>query len=45
SSYTSTVKSSKAKNVAEALRKKFAQETEDLLIQAGAAEALRKEFA
>ncbi|GJR74640.1 ribonuclease H-like domain-containing protein [Tanacetum coccineum] len=42
SSYTSTVKSSKAKNAgsndaAEAFRKEFAQETEDLLIQAGAA--------
>ncbi|GJR28904.1 putative ribonuclease H-like domain-containing protein [Tanacetum coccineum] len=52
SSYTSTVKSSEAKNgglkdkkkeaddnTAEALRKEFAQSTEDLLIQAGAARA------
>ncbi|GJR52395.1 hypothetical protein Tco_1402916 [Tanacetum coccineum] len=60
SSYTSTVKSSKAKNAgeepnknpdlktnekpdandaAEALRKEFAQDTEDLLLQAGAAKA------
>ncbi|GJU38440.1 reverse transcriptase domain-containing protein [Tanacetum coccineum] len=46
SSYTSTVKSSKANNAeqdandaAEALRKEFAQDTEDLLIQAGAAKA------
>ncbi|GJS15710.1 copia protein [Tanacetum coccineum] len=39
SSYTSTVKSTKAKNAAEALRKEFAQDTEDLLIQAGAAKA------
>ncbi|GJV96737.1 ribonuclease H-like domain-containing protein [Tanacetum coccineum] len=37
SSYTSTVKSSKAKNAAEALRKEFAKDTEDLLLQAGAA--------
>ncbi|GJV29845.1 putative ribonuclease H-like domain-containing protein [Tanacetum coccineum] len=47
SSYTSTVKSSEAKNegekphqdTAEALRKEFAQEAEDLLLQAGAARA------
>ncbi|GKG07589.1 hypothetical protein Tco_0330558, partial [Tanacetum coccineum] len=47
SSYTSTVKSSEAKNegekpnkdTAEALRKEFAQETEDLILQAGAARA------
>ncbi|GJT94162.1 putative ribonuclease H-like domain-containing protein [Tanacetum coccineum] len=39
SSYTSTVKSSKAKNTAEALRKEFAKDTEDLLLQAGAAKA------
>ncbi|GKB61724.1 hypothetical protein Tco_0917910, partial [Tanacetum coccineum] len=39
SSYTSTVKSSKANNIAEALRKEFAQETKDLLLQAGAAKA------
>ncbi|GJT87382.1 putative ribonuclease H-like domain-containing protein [Tanacetum coccineum] len=39
SSYTSTVKSSKAKNEGEALRKEFAQNTEDLLLQAGAARA------
>ncbi|GJT56862.1 putative ribonuclease H-like domain-containing protein [Tanacetum coccineum] len=43
SSYTSTVKSSETKNeandVAEALRKEFAQDTEDLLLQAGAARA------
>ncbi|GJW50689.1 ribonuclease H-like domain-containing protein [Tanacetum coccineum] len=39
SSYTSTVKSSEAKNEAEALRKEFAQNTEDLLLQAGAARA------
>ncbi|GJX31246.1 ribonuclease H-like domain-containing protein [Tanacetum coccineum] len=48
SSYTSTVKGSEAKNegeksnkdTAEALRKEFAQEVEDLLIQAGAARAI-----
>ncbi|GKA06012.1 putative ribonuclease H-like domain-containing protein [Tanacetum coccineum] len=34
-----TFKSSEAKNEAEALRKKFAQDTEDLLLQAGAARA------
>ncbi|GJV07271.1 putative ribonuclease H-like domain-containing protein [Tanacetum coccineum] len=34
SSYTSTVKSSGAKNEAEALRKEFSQEAEDLLLQA-----------
>ncbi|GJT04250.1 putative ribonuclease H-like domain-containing protein [Tanacetum coccineum] len=39
SSYTSTVKSSEAKNEAEALRKEFVQDTEDLLLQAGAARA------
>ncbi|GJW41501.1 putative ribonuclease H-like domain-containing protein [Tanacetum coccineum] len=39
SSYTSTVKSSKAKNAAEALRKEFAQDTKDLLLQEGAAKA------
>ncbi|GJW64088.1 ribonuclease H-like domain-containing protein [Tanacetum coccineum] len=39
SSYTSTVKSTKAKDAAEALRKEFAQDTEDLLLQAGAAKA------
>ncbi|GJU16063.1 putative ribonuclease H-like domain-containing protein, partial [Tanacetum coccineum] len=39
SSYTSTVKSSETKNEAEALRKEFAQDTEDLLLQAGAARA------
>ncbi|GKF29377.1 hypothetical protein Tco_0095719, partial [Tanacetum coccineum] len=39
SSYTSTVKSSKAKNEAEALRKEFAQETQDLLLHAGDARA------
>ncbi|GJU41198.1 putative ribonuclease H-like domain-containing protein [Tanacetum coccineum] len=39
SSYTSTVKSIKAKNAAEALRKEFAQDTKDLLIQARAAKA------
>ncbi|GJU30566.1 ribonuclease H-like domain-containing protein [Tanacetum coccineum] len=39
SSYTSTVKSSEVKNEAEALRKEFAQEAKDLLIQAGAARA------
>ncbi|GJY78732.1 putative ribonuclease H-like domain-containing protein [Tanacetum coccineum] len=47
SSYTSTVKSSEAKdegekankNTAEALRKEFAQDTENLLLQAGAARA------
>ncbi|GJU84954.1 putative ribonuclease H-like domain-containing protein [Tanacetum coccineum] len=46
SSYTSTVKSSEAKNeekeandAAEALRKEFAQDTKDLLLQAGAARA------
>ncbi|GJY51266.1 ribonuclease H-like domain-containing protein [Tanacetum coccineum] len=35
SSYTSTIKSSEAKNEAEALRKEFAQDTKDLLLQAG----------
>ncbi|GJZ76087.1 ribonuclease H-like domain-containing protein [Tanacetum coccineum] len=39
SSYTSTVKSSEAKNKAKALRKEFAQDIEDLLLQAGAARA------
>ncbi|GJU90168.1 putative ribonuclease H-like domain-containing protein [Tanacetum coccineum] len=39
SSYTSIVKRSEAKNEAEALRKKFAQDTKDLLLQAGAARA------
>ncbi|GJZ97709.1 putative ribonuclease H-like domain-containing protein [Tanacetum coccineum] len=39
SSYTSTVKSSKANNASEALRKKFAQDTKDLLLQAEAAKA------
>ncbi|GKC24264.1 putative ribonuclease H-like domain-containing protein, partial [Tanacetum coccineum] len=39
SSYTSTIKSSEAKNEAKALRKEFAQDTEDLLLQAGAARA------
>ncbi|GJR76671.1 putative ribonuclease H-like domain-containing protein [Tanacetum coccineum] len=39
SSYTSTVKSSETKNEAEALRKEFAQDTEDLLLQARAARA------
>ncbi|GKC41592.1 putative ribonuclease H-like domain-containing protein, partial [Tanacetum coccineum] len=39
SSYTSTVKSTKTKNAAEALRKEFDQETEDLLLQARAAKA------
>ncbi|GJX93934.1 hypothetical protein Tco_0348520 [Tanacetum coccineum] len=48
SSYTSTIKSSKANNTgkkqmltdaAKALRKEFAQETKDLLLQAGAAKA------
>ncbi|GJR09761.1 hypothetical protein Tco_0792413 [Tanacetum coccineum] len=40
SSYTLTIKSSKdANDAAEALRKEFAQETEDLLLQAGAAKA------
>ncbi|GJS47031.1 ribonuclease H-like domain-containing protein [Tanacetum coccineum] len=37
--WSSSVKSSKANNTAEALRKEFAQETEDLLLQAGAAKA------
>ncbi|GJV12218.1 putative ribonuclease H-like domain-containing protein [Tanacetum coccineum] len=36
---TGKVKSSEAKNEAEALRKEFAQNTEDLLLQAGAARA------
>ncbi|GKG15786.1 hypothetical protein Tco_0358109, partial [Tanacetum coccineum] len=39
SSYTSTVKSSEAKNEAEALRKEFAEDTKDLLLQVGAARA------
>ncbi|GJV39653.1 ribonuclease H-like domain-containing protein [Tanacetum coccineum] len=39
SSYTSIVKSSEAKNEAEALRNKFSQDIEDLLLQAGAARA------
>ncbi|GJY96157.1 putative ribonuclease H-like domain-containing protein [Tanacetum coccineum] len=37
SSFSSTVKRSTAKDAAEALRKEFAQETENLLLQAGAA--------
>ncbi|GKC68159.1 putative ribonuclease H-like domain-containing protein, partial [Tanacetum coccineum] len=39
SSYSSTVKRSTTKDAAEALRKEFAQDTEDLLLQAGAAKA------
>ncbi|GKB81215.1 hypothetical protein Tco_0948110, partial [Tanacetum coccineum] len=39
SSYTSTVKNFDEKNEAEALRKDFAQDTKDLLLQAGAAKA------
>ncbi|GJU56727.1 putative ribonuclease H-like domain-containing protein [Tanacetum coccineum] len=39
SSYTLTVKISETKNEAKALRKEFAQDAEDLLLQAGAARA------
>ncbi|GKF74525.1 hypothetical protein Tco_0220857, partial [Tanacetum coccineum] len=39
SSYSSTIKRSRAEDAAEALRKEFAQETKNLLIQVGAAKA------